>query len=268
MAVFSFLFVFVAAIATVCAQTPPGFSPSCSTNLDVEFGTTLVGYPGQLWPQNAVASSPRLGTAQPLAGPHVAVMVDPDITLQGQKIEALHWIASNLASANGTAEKGTFSQLAGGTTVSPYLSPVPMAAYPPHPHRYTVVLFAQPANFSVPPQYASFVPTNASAPTNKFPFDITAFASAAGLGAPVAANYFDVQNTSVAAASTGAVGTGTAASTGVGSTTASSSGWIGTGTPKPTSSPIGPFTGDAGETMRAWTVSGLLTFMMAAVALV
>jgi hypothetical protein len=56
-------------------------------------------------------------------------------------------------------------------------------------HAYTALLFAQPANFSVPAQFNDVLQSRVF-------FDTKAFVEAAGLQSPIAANYFRVQNTS------------------------------------------------------------------------
>ena len=69
-----------------------------------------------------------------------------------------------------------------------WFAPAPPAESPPHPHRYTNLLWEQPGgrSWAVPAAAASMLQSQ------KLGFDVPAFVEAAGLGAPVAANYFNV----------------------------------------------------------------------------
>ncbi len=66
-----------------------------------------------------------------------------------------------------------------------YMGPSPPAETPAHPHHYVEVLYEQPASFAVPAAQKSAV-------SSRMGFNLAAFATAAGLGAPIAANYFTV----------------------------------------------------------------------------
>ena len=70
-------------------------------------------------------------------------------------------------------------------------------------HRYIQYLFAQPAGFKIPAPFAGYSAANRSN------FNITKFIDAAGLGKPVAANYFLCSNQTTATNGTGANGTST-----------------------------------------------------------
>ena len=63
-------------------------------------------------------------------------------------------------------------------------------------HRYIALLFAQPANFTVPAAFQGY------SATNRTLFNVTNFATQARLGAPVEANYFLVANTTANATTT------------------------------------------------------------------
>lgn len=67
----------------------------------------------------------------------------------------------------------------------PYLQPSPPVG--DVPHSYNIVVFAQPANFSIPAQYSNL--TN-----NRVPFNVSQFVLDTGLGQPLAGSYFQVQN--------------------------------------------------------------------------
>jgi phosphatidylethanolamine-binding protein (PEBP) family uncharacterized protein len=66
-----------------------------------------------------------------------------------------------------------------GGNIVPYFQPSPPAGDPPH--RYTFILYSQPANFTAPPKQSALG------------FDVNAFAKAAGLGQPKAATFMQVQ---------------------------------------------------------------------------
>ena len=72
-----------------------------------------------------------------------------------------------------------------------YITPTPPAG--DGPHSYTVMMFNQPQGFSLPSAFASFF-VDKSDLSNRLNFDIASFVLASGLGAPVAANWFEVQN--------------------------------------------------------------------------
>lgn len=58
------------------------------------------------------------------------------------------------------------------------------------PHRYTLLLFDQPANFTIPSEFAAFVGPEAQRPF----FNFTRFVAETGLEKPVAGNYFFAEN--------------------------------------------------------------------------
>ena len=80
-------------------------------------------------------------------------------------------------------------------------------------------MYNQPMGFSVPSAYDSVFEEKGDF-SNRLGFDIAGFVSAAGLGEPVGANWFEVQNTTAAVATSA---TATASSTTASSTTDSSS---------------------------------------------
>jgi phosphatidylethanolamine-binding protein (PEBP) family uncharacterized protein len=108
----------------------------------------------------------------------VLVMIDPEVNLGGLKFSFLHWFHPNIALAADTATVPAVP--AGVKDAVEYLQPDPMAGDPPH--RYTFLLYAQPANFTMPPKYADLQ-------MNIVGFDVVDFAKATGLGAPLAATY-------------------------------------------------------------------------------
>jgi hypothetical protein len=165
-------------------------------------------------------------------GKVILFMIDLDVPRNGSRITLLHWFAPDITGVtNGV--NGTTLTIPTTGPGAPYLQPSP----PPgdSPHRYTFLLFEQPITFAVP---AAFANINPPASTNdRIGFNLPAFIAAANLSAPIAANYMEVQNTTIPATSTsfppssvtttagsgGSGGSSTAVPTG-GPATASSSG--------------------------------------------
>ena len=89
------------------------------------------------------------------------------------------------------------------------------------PHRYIFILFTQPANFSFPANFTAF---NTPQPASRVGFNLTQFVADARIGgAPIAANYIQVQNL-----------TGSATASFPPISTASATGRAATSTPAPT----------------------------------
>lgn len=118
------------------------------------------------------------------------VMVDPDAPSPDAPTAAniLHWMAADLSATTAAQDFGALQGQSVLTNTTP--NAVPFA--PPGPpatssaHRYLLFLFEQPENFAVPAAFAQF---NAQ---NRANFDLNAFMAAAGLSAPLAANFMFV----------------------------------------------------------------------------
>lgn len=111
------------------------------------------------------------------------MMVDMDVPRNGTRVQLLHWLVSNVTLSSSSNDNTTLSIPSPGE--ASYRQPSPPVG--DTPHAYTILLFAQPANFSVPSQFADVLQSRVF-------FDTSAFVAAAGLLEPVAANYFRVQN--------------------------------------------------------------------------
>jgi phosphatidylethanolamine-binding protein (PEBP) family uncharacterized protein len=107
------------------------------------------------------------------------IVIDPDVSIGGRKVTYLHWLSPNV---DLSGEKASVP--ATSANMVKYFEPSPPAGDPPH--RYTFLLYSQPDGFSVPVQYASLQ-------RSALGFNVTAFASAAGLGQPKAAIFMQVQ---------------------------------------------------------------------------
>jgi hypothetical protein len=110
-------------------------------------------------------------------------MVDLDVPRNGTRVQLLHWMAANVTLGSGNSSGATPLNIPVG--VVPYLQPSPPVG--DVPHAYTFIVFPQPANFSVPAQYADLA-------QNRVGFNTSQFLKDAGLGQALAANYIRVQN--------------------------------------------------------------------------
>jgi phosphatidylethanolamine-binding protein len=168
-------------------------------------------------------------------------MVDPDApTPENTSLsQILHWLQPGLTlqASSGSQAAIPYVLQASTPAVAPYARPMP----PPYSraHRYIQYLWAQPADFSIPPAFSGF------SGENRTNFNISEFAAAAGLGSPLYANYFLCSN------GTGAIAPN---ATGSGGTNGS--------IPAPTTT---PFTGGASQLSMGEAVSvALLTVCFAA----
>lgn len=121
---------------------------------------------------------------------YVLLMVDPDVTVNGQKTQLLQWLQPNL--------RGTPRLMRADATAQNATSNAGAFYYPPSPpagsgrHYYTLILYRQPENWNPPTKYASFSPP--ANLTARLPFNITDFANSSGLTDAVASNYFWCEN--------------------------------------------------------------------------
>ncbi|KAF2827507.1 PEBP-like protein [Ophiobolus disseminans] len=176
-----------ALIACAAAQSAPGFPISAAQSLTVVYGNNTVSPPGELIPRPETAQSPRFSSSTWTSGaPGVLLMVDLDVPRNGTRVQLLHWLASNVTIGSNNALNVPVGQV-------PYLQPSPPVG--DVPHAYTFIVFPQPANFSIPEQYANLT-------QNRVGFNTSKFVADAGLGQAIAANYIRVQNLTGAATTT------------------------------------------------------------------
>ncbi|KAF9792422.1 phosphatidylethanolamine-binding protein [Thelephora terrestris] len=198
--------------------------------------------PGQLISQDQVANSPNL-TLTPanstitLNGNYTVAMIDPGAVgsdqSQGQN---RHWLV------NGATIVDNKVNFDGATTITAYAGPAPPAGS--GPHRYTIVIYTQGANFAPPQNLSSLVPGVEL-------FDFPSYVKSTNLGPLVAGIYYQVE-----------VGTATAsipATSSVISSTLPAANPSSSGKPSGTSSGSKP-TGTTGNTSGAMgnLVSGSL----------
>ena len=149
-----------------------------------------------------VALPPTLSTTTKLPGTYLAILVDPTAGTPASVLEVLHYILPGLTSTNTSTTRNRttlYPLITDAKPLAPYLTPAPP---PGHVHTYTVTLWKQPDGFVVPDAFLKYLPLNPLNVTNRYPFNLTNFVTAAGLGQPIAGGYFDLQNTTDSATAT------------------------------------------------------------------
>lgn len=129
------------------------------------------------WP----ASSDNNNPAPP---PGVLLIVDLDVPRNGSRVQLIHWVAANVTLGARVSTSNSTPLVIPNAPV-PYLQPSPPVG--DVPHSYNIVVFQQPANFSIPAQYSNLT-------ANRVPFNVSQFVRDTGLGQPLAGSYFQVQN--------------------------------------------------------------------------
>ncbi|OAP55129.1 hypothetical protein AYL99_10829 [Fonsecaea erecta] len=213
--------------ALVSAQSAPNFPVQVNSNLRVDFlnSSTSVSPPGILLPRDDVLDGPTVYGPENATqeATYILFMVDEDVnTGNGPRVQLLHFFQPNLVGINHALSVQPHAQNSTTAVGADYVTPSPPAG--DGPHRYTLLLYPQPEGFTVPQAYLSFSPP---ADVNaRYPFNMSGFAEAAGLGQPIAANWFRVVNdttstTSSTSSATSTV-TGTSVATSAGTSTVSS----------------------------------------------
>lgn len=117
------------------------------------------------------------------------LQIDPNAT----QPNFLHWLQTNLT-ANSSSPSNDKTLLTSHTPATdPYIKPQPPRGT--GRHRYILLLFQQPTDFTIPAAFAKIVHPQQT--TDRSAFNLTAFVNAAGLDAPVAANFFFAENSTV-----------------------------------------------------------------------
>lgn len=139
---------------------------------------------------------------------HVVIMMDLSIQLASLpgaapnitgNTTALHWILPGLAASNTTARAAVTGLASTASVIAPYINPQPPAG---QSHTYTLFLYDEPSNFTVPADYTAYFANLTASPLNRVGFNMTKFTDESGLGSPVAANWFLVSNFSSSTPST------------------------------------------------------------------
>jgi hypothetical protein len=198
------------------------FNPSALLSLN--FAGVGDVQPGQALTQAQVAPTPTVtitpaNSSVSLNGTYTLVMVDADVVGSNLTQETRHWLENSVVITGSTVSN------ASATVITRYAGPAPASGS--GPHRYVVMLYAQPSTFTAPAAYSQ---PNIGVST----FDFNGYVKDSGLGPLVAANYFTVEvgTATVSVSATSAVVSSTLA---VPSSTPSSSGSSTASSPSKTS---------------------------------
>ncbi|KAI1419133.1 phosphatidylethanolamine-binding protein [Xylaria sp. FL1777] len=174
------------------AQTPTGFTPAVTEKLEVTFGTKNVATGGQPLTKADTARQPTIGISGPANGTYIWMLIDLDASTNflnpraGTPATYLHTVLRDFKASGAASAAGVTTLTTTATGPVSWFAPAPGAENPPHPHRYTNLLWEQPANWQVPSA------ANTMLQNQKLGFDVPKFITAAGLSNPIAANYFNV----------------------------------------------------------------------------
>ncbi|KAK5636023.1 hypothetical protein RRF57_011735 [Xylaria bambusicola] len=167
------------------AQTPAGFTPAVKEKLEVTFGTKNVATGGQAMTKADTARQPTIGISGPANETYIWMMIDQP-TSAGKPATYLHTVLRDFKASGAASAAGITTLKTTATGPVSWFGPAPPAENPPHPHRYTNLLWVQPANWQVPSAASTMLQNQ------KLGFDVPKFITAAGLSNPIAANYFNV----------------------------------------------------------------------------
>ena len=116
---------------------------------------------------------------------YLVFMIDPDVIDDGKATTFLHWYQADFSLKSPPYGGELVNHTDNGAA---YVGPAP----PPGPsHRYILLLFVQPSDYVFPECFSDMLPLTLAARQG---FDIELFVQVAGLGEPIAANYFFVGN--------------------------------------------------------------------------
>lgn len=110
----------------------------------------------------------------------VFMMFDPDINTIDPIYVILHMMYADVM-AESDCDASDYIGIA------KFIGPIPPAG---QAHNYTLLAFHQPAGFSIPPKYASYVATTAESPLDRINFPLVQFIQDANLGPLAASNWF------------------------------------------------------------------------------
>ncbi|RAL02578.1 uncharacterized protein BO80DRAFT_443377 [Aspergillus ibericus CBS 121593] len=175
------------------AQSPPGYIPSSSTYLGLQFNTTVIA-PGRFIDASLAANAPITFPAKTsddpltyqvfmldLSIPSIAVTADTGYPIvpgiAAKDTTRLHWWQGNL-----TVHDGIFVN--SSQALAPWNTPEPVGTAD---HYYAFYLFAQPADWS---QSAAALDGLYSDPSGDSRYNFSLVAIVEQVGEPVAANYF------------------------------------------------------------------------------
>ncbi|KAI1299452.1 phosphatidylethanolamine-binding protein [Xylaria venustula] len=173
------------------AQTPAGFVPVVTEKLEVTFGSKSVETGGQPLTKTDTARQPTIGISGPANGTYIWMLIDLDASTNfanpkaGTPATYLHTVLRDFKASGGPSAAGVTTLTTTATGPVSWFAPAPAAETPPHPHRYTNLLWEQPINWQIPSA------ANTMLQNQRLGFDVPKFITAAGLSNPIAANYFN-----------------------------------------------------------------------------
>ncbi|KAL7624857.1 hypothetical protein AAE478_004071 [Parahypoxylon ruwenzoriense] len=173
------------------AQTPEGFTPIVEQKLEVTFGSKAVT-PGLALSKSDTSRQPTLGLSIPANETYLWMMIDLDASTnflnpaQGQRTTYLHTVIRDFKASGSATADGVSTLTSSSNSPVAWFGPAPQPENPPHPHRYTNLLWEQPQNWQIPASASQMLQSQ------KTGFDVPKFITAAGLSDPIAANYFNV----------------------------------------------------------------------------
>lgn len=147
-------------------------------------------------------------------------MVDQDVQLEegADRVQLLHYLQPNLFGS----EILFYDESAPNATTAtgaPYIAPNPPAG--DIAHKYTFLMYRQPAGFEIPSEFASINPP--ATVNDRIGFDVDAFVRAAGLVDIIGATWFQVQNNATDDSSSSSGGSGSSSTTESSATTTTES---------------------------------------------
>ena len=123
-------------------------------------------------------------------------MVDPNFNATVPTNTVLYYLLPGLRAGSNCTRIGnlTFAPLISRSApAAVYIGPQPTSLLP---HLYILLLFAQPANFTIPSAFAAFLPLGKGG-LNRINFPVVEFVKETAIGNPIAANYFKEGSTNV-----------------------------------------------------------------------
>ncbi|KAI1205906.1 PEBP-like protein [Annulohypoxylon truncatum] len=201
--------VILAAASATLAATPQGFQPATEATLFVSYGGSAAANGGNVLEKAVTQTAPTVGTPSKLDGTSFAVlMMDLDIPTNNPPATGtlLHWMQTGLTqSTTATAINTTTGSMSAfllqnsknQTAFAAYLGPAPPARVPLS-HRYTQIL-VDTSNAST-----NSLKVLQTAASNRSNFNAMSVLTQAGLANKVlAANFFNVTNSTTASTSGG-----------------------------------------------------------------
>ncbi|KAL4733254.1 phosphatidylethanolamine-binding protein [Aspergillus similis] len=170
------------------ASTPSGFEPAVANDLAMVYADDTyvhAGSPFQKTVPTVDVPTLYLPFGESTGARYAAVMVDYDVNVYGTEMTILQWYQPSLAAVSSSGD--ALSVVDASAPSASYISPSPIEG---PAHEYVVMLYLQPADFSLP----ECLQSSALPETGRAGFNLDEFVQAAGLGDPVAANWFKMQN--------------------------------------------------------------------------